>query len=74
MGQLAHRYHNPMRQLAHLYHNPTQAEQLAPIGANGKKALEAELPGRPPVPRPAPRRSLAERDQAARRILRGKYE
>ncbi len=36
-------------------------------------ALEAELPGRPPVPRPAPRRSLQERDQAARKILRERY-
>jgi len=37
------------------------------------EALEAELPGRPPVPRPAPRRSLQERDQAARKILREKF-
>ena len=38
------------------------------------EALEAELPGRPPVPRPAPRRSLQERDQAARRILRERFK
>ena len=37
------------------------------------EALECELPGRPPAARPVPQRSLAERDQAARRILREKY-
>jgi hypothetical protein len=36
-------------------------------------ALEAELPARPPAARPVPQRSLAARDQAARRILREKY-
>jgi len=37
------------------------------------EALEAELPARAPASRPVPERSLAERDQAARRILREKY-
>jgi len=37
------------------------------------EALEAELPARAPAARPVPERSLAERDQAARRILREKY-
>ena len=36
------------------------------------EALEAELPARAPAARPVPERSLAERDQAARRILREK--
>ncbi len=36
-------------------------------------ALEAELTKRPPAARPAPRRSLEERDQAARKILRERY-
>ena len=36
-------------------------------------ALEAELPARAPAARPVPQRSLAERDQAARKILREKY-
>lgn len=38
------------------------------------EALECELPGRPPAARPVPQRSLAERDQAARKILREKYK
>ena len=37
------------------------------------EALECELPGRPPAARPVPERSLAERDQAARRILRERF-
>ena len=37
------------------------------------EALECELPGRPPAARPVPQRSLAERDQAARKILREKF-
>ncbi len=37
------------------------------------EALEAQLPTRPAAARPAPRRSLAERDQAARKILREKF-
>ena len=37
-------------------------------------ALECELPGRPPAARPVPQRSLAERDQAARKILRERYK
>ena len=36
-------------------------------------ALECELPGRPPAARPVPERSLAERDQAARKILRERF-
>ena len=38
------------------------------------EALECELPGRPPAARPVPQRSLAERDQAARKILRERYK
>jgi len=38
------------------------------------EALECELPGRPPAARPVPQRSLAERDQAARRILRERFK
>ena len=37
-------------------------------------ALEAELPARAPAARPVPQRSLAERDQAARKILRERYK
>jgi hypothetical protein len=37
------------------------------------EALECELPGRPPAARPAPRRSLEERDREARKILREKF-
>ncbi len=37
------------------------------------EALEAELPGQASAARPVPQRSLQERDQAARRILREKY-
>ena len=37
------------------------------------EALECELPGRPPAARPVPQRSLAERDQAARKILRERF-
>ena len=36
-------------------------------------ALEAELPARAPASRPVPQRSLQERDQAARKILREKF-
>lgn len=36
-------------------------------------ALEAELPGRPPAARPVPERSLQERDQEARKILRERF-
>ena len=36
-------------------------------------ALEAELPARAPAARPVPERSLQERDQAARKILREKF-
>jgi len=38
------------------------------------EALECELPGRPPAARPVPQRSLQERDQAARKILRERYK
>ena len=37
------------------------------------EALEAQLPTRPAAARPAPRRSLEERDREARRILREKF-
>ena len=37
-------------------------------------ALEAELPARAPAARPVPERSLQERDQAARKILRERYK
>jgi len=37
-------------------------------------ALEAELPARAPAARPVPERSLAERDAAARKILRERYK
>ena len=37
------------------------------------EALEGELPKRPPAARPAPRRSLEERDREARKILREKF-
>ena len=38
------------------------------------EALEAELPKRPPAARPVPERSLQERDQAARKILRERFK
>ena len=36
-------------------------------------ALEAELPARAPAARPVPERSLQERDQEARKILRERF-
>ena len=50
-----------------------EIEHISAIIKRLLAALECELPGRPPVPRPAPRRSLQERDQAARKILREKF-
>ncbi len=38
------------------------------------EALESELPTRPAAARPAPRRSLEERDREARKILRERYK
>ncbi len=48
-------------------------EHIGEIVARVLEALECELPGRPPAARPAPRRSLEERDAEARKILREQY-
>ena len=48
-------------------------EHISSIIPRVLEALEGELPKRPPAARPVPQRSLAERDQAARKILRERY-
>lgn len=48
-------------------------EHISAITPRVLAALEGELPKRPPAARPVPQRSLAERDQAARKILREKF-
>ena len=50
-----------------------EIEHISTVVERVLAALECELPGRPPAARPVPQRSLAARDQAARRILREKY-
>jgi hypothetical protein len=50
-----------------------EIEHISAITRRVLAALEAELPARPPAARPVPQRSLAERDQAARKILREKF-
>lgn len=50
-----------------------EIEHISSITRRVLAALECELPGRPPAARPVPQRSLAERDQAARKILRERF-
>ena len=50
-----------------------EIEHISAIIKRLLASLEAELPAQPPAARPVPQRSLAERDQAARKILREKF-
>ena len=50
-----------------------EIEHISAIIKHMLEALKNKLPGRPPAARPVPQRSLAERDQAARKILREKF-
>ena len=51
-----------------------ESEHISAITRRVLAALEAELPARAPAARPVPERSLAERDAAARKILRERYK
>ena len=51
-----------------------EIEHISAIIKRLLAALEAELPARAPAARPVPQRSLAERDAAARKILRERYK
>lgn len=58
---------------ARTYAQTPEIEHIGSIIPRVLEALESELPARPPAAKPVPQRSLGERDQAARRILREKY-
>ena len=59
---------------ARTYAQTPEIEHISAIIKRLLAALECELPGRPPAARPVPQRSLAERDQAARKILRERFK
>ena len=58
---------------ARTYAQTPEIEHISTVVERVLAALEAELAARAPAARPAPRRSLEERDREARKILREKF-